>query len=254
MYKELLIFPDGLRDQMVYPDVARELVAEAADAFPVNPLIFNRMPDGKTVQGTYGSAEDGEGWGIPPRIFFGGGRGFIRITGLGAAGAALLEAEAATIGTAVAMKLGTPYSFKMNEGECEVKRSRPHLYRVKQLVLSKKTAAMNAHKSADGRFTRNSVEPLIRRAVIGGIISQARFLDEQCHGPAVMEAEIGTDDMLGLRILEGEVVIGKIKKDARVHALIVTNLVFSVDLELKGPWLSGLLRSRGYGLIRKELV
>jgi len=255
MYKELLIWPLLLEGQVVYPPDAREMVAKACDNFPVDPMIFNRMPDGKLVQGSYGTAEEGEGWGIPPQIFFGGGQGLIRITGLGLDGGDLLGREASTIATAVGTLLNTPYKFKVNTGQCTVKRSEPKVYWVRALMLSKQKNSMNAFKDkATGRFTLASVEPLIRRAVIGGVVSQARFLDEQCNEPALREQQIGTDDMLGLTVLGGEAAVIKAKKDAQVYALIVNNLVFSIDLELKGPWLAGVFRSRGFGLIRQRIV
>lgn len=253
MYTELLIFPDALRDQSLFPDVARELVAEATDAFPVNPLLFNRQPDGKTVQGCYGTASEGEGWGIPPLVCFGASKGCIRLVGFGPEGVALVTNDAPTLGTAVAMHLGnTPYTFKTLSGDCTVERSHPTVYRVRQLVVSKKLNTMNSHKGEDG-FTLQSVEPLIRRALIGGLLSQARFLDEACSGGG-REAAIGTDEMIGLRVLEGRPVIGRIKKDVKAHALIVRDLLVSLDLDLKGPWFAGQLRSRGYGLIRKEVL
>src|SRR6218665_3094904 len=53
-------------------------------------------------------------------------------------------------------------------------------------------------------------------------------------------------------LLDGKEILGRIKKDDKVHALIVRDLVISLDLDLGGPWYAGHLRSRGYGLIRKE--
>ncbi|WP_265307625.1 hypothetical protein [Verminephrobacter eiseniae] len=253
MYAELLIFPDALRNQPLFPDEARALVAQATDAFPINPLIFNRQADGKTVQGCYGTATDGEGWGIPPAVCFGASRGCIRLVGLGPEGVALVINEAPALGSAVAMHLGnSPYTFKTLSGDCTLERSHPRVYRVRQLAVSKKLNAINAHKDGDA-FTIQSVEPLIRRAVLGGLLGQARFLDDACaHGNR--EAAIGTDDMVGLRVLDGKAILGRIKKDAKVHALIVRDLVISLDLDLGGPWYAGHLRSRGYGLIRKEVL
>ena len=253
MYTELLIFPAALKDQPLSPETARELVAEATDAFPVNPLLFNRQPDGKTVQGFYGTAEEGEGWGIPPLVCFGASRGCIRLVGLGPQGTALVTNDAPTVGSAVAMHLGnSPYTFRTMSGDCTVERSHPTVYRLRRLVVSKKLNAINSHKDGE-KFTLQSVEPLIRRAIIGGLISQARFLDETC-GRGGREASIGTDDMIGLRILDGQPIIGSIKKDAKAHALMIRDLLVSLDLDLNGPWFAGHLRARGYGLIRKEVL
>ena len=245
MYKELLIHPECLREKSVLPWCARQLAAAACDAFPVDPAIFQRGADGKNLQAVYGRVDDGEGWGVPPKIFFGGGKGFLRITGLGEEGVRLLDAEAATLATAIANYLGSPYTFRLNQGECTVSRSRPTLYRINNLALSKKMPVINAHRGSNGnKCTLESVEPLIRRAIIGGIVSQARYLG--------LEREIGTDDMLGLRILDGAPTMMRIKKEVRLHALVVGNLVFSIDLDLNGPWLAGTLRSRGFGLIRRK--
>jgi hypothetical protein len=253
MYTELLIFPEALRGKPLFPDVARELVAEATDAFAVDPLLFNRQPDGKTVQGCYGTVRDGEGWGVPPAVCFGASRGCIRLIGLGPTGASAVTEAAPTLGAAIAMHLGnSPYTFKTLSGNCSVARSHPTVYRVRQLAVSKKLQTINRHKEEDV-LTLQSVDPLIRRALIGGLLSQARYLDDACPGEG-REAAIGTDEMIGLRVLDGRPVIGRIKKDVKAHALIVRDLVVSLDLDLKGPWFAGHLRSRGYGLIRKELL
>jgi hypothetical protein len=254
MYAELLIFPDALREQSLFPDAARKLVALATDKFPINPLVFNRQDDGMTVQGGYGTPEDGEGWGVPPVISFGSSRGCIRLVGLGPQGVEILANEAPILGTAIARHLGnSPYKFKTYSGDCTIEQGRPALYRIRQLVISKKINVINAHKRPDGTLTLESVDQLIRRAILGGILSQARFLDDSC-GDLSRSSAIGTDDMVGLRILDGSITFGLIKTGTRAHALIVRNLVFSLNLTLSGPWYAGLLRSRGYGLIRKEVV
>src|SRR6218665_3543952 len=105
MYAELLIFPDALRNQPLFPDEARALVAQATDAFPINPMILNRQADGKTVQGCYGTATDGEGWGIPPAVCFGASRGCIRIVRPGPEGGGLVINEAPALGSAGARPL-----------------------------------------------------------------------------------------------------------------------------------------------------
>lgn len=258
MYREFQIFLECLKGQPVYPDAARSAVAAATRSFDVDPLIFNRQPDGKTVQGTYGNRYDNEGWGMPPLIVFGGGIGCIRIIGLGSTGSHLLSKQAHIIATALSAHYRSLYRFKMHVGTCSLARAQPNIYQIRELVISKKNRAIDALK-IDGVFTLESVAPLIRRSIIGGLISQARFLDESSshsltQSPfAQLELQIGTDETLGLDLISGKAVIGQIKKHPNAYALIVKHLKFKIDLDISGPWYSGHLRSKGMGLISKHI-
>jgi len=252
MYKELLISLPRALNRKLFPDEARALVARAVDGYPVDPLLFHRQPDGKTMQGCYGFAREGEGWGIPPLIAFGGGYGGIRLTGLGRQGAELLAVQTRLVIEALSAYLGAPCRYRFNDGDCRLAYSSPRLYQIDQLVVSKKNRRSFRYREADGRtFLLSSIRPLIQRAIVGGLISQARFLDRHSRSPS-LESEIGTDEMLGLQLLAGRPLIGNIKKGARADALVVRNLVFSLDMELHGPWFAGHLRSRGCGLIRRK--
>jgi hypothetical protein len=77
-------------------------------------------------------------------------------------------------------------------------------------------------------------------------------LDETDNGQR--EREIGTDDMLGLRLLDCKWLGIKAipGKDPKAYCLFAHGLVFSIDLDLQGPWLGGHLRNLGFGLIRKD--
>jgi hypothetical protein len=258
LYREFQIFLECLQGQPVYPDSARSAVAAATRSFDVDPLIFNRQPDGKTVQGCYGNRRDNEGWGIPPLIVFGGGIGCIRIIGLGLTGSQLLSKQAHIIATALSVHYRTLYKFKMYAGMCSLARAQPKIYHIRELVISKKNRTIDALKSG-GAFTLDSVAPLIRRSIIGGLISQARFLDESSSQSSTglpflqLESQIGTDETLGLALISGKPAIGQIKTSPAAYALIIKHLKFAIDLEIGGPWYSGHLRSKGMGRIRKHV-
>lgn len=250
VYSEILFFVKALEGRPIWPQEARAMVARATDAFQVDPAIFHRQTDGKPRQGMVGDAAEGEGWGVPPLVIFGGGQGLIRMVGLSQEGVELVEKTAPIVGTALSMMLESPYTFKRRSGECALKESSGALvYSVKTLALSKKRNAVERAKSPSGEYTLESVDALIRRAVIGGIISEARFLDERDGGSR--ESVIGTDDMLGLTVHEGTPTFVPVKREQPVHALAVSNLVFTMNLDVKGMWYGGILRSHGMGLMRR---
>ena len=248
MFLELQVFPKSFEGQSVYPDVARRMVAAACDGFPIDPAIFARGDDGKTLQGVVGDMATGQGWGVPPRVTFGAGRGVVRVIGLGSSGCDLVSAQASLIATALGQHLRTEYVVKFVRGQCEIEQSRPHLYRIRELVISKKPRAFRRYEQ-DGAYTLESVRPLVMRAIVGGLVSQAQLLDDECPLEASREAQIGTDEMLGLKCLDGLIRIRRIRSGADGFAVVIQRLVISLDLDLKGLWYTGLLRSHGSGLL-----
>jgi hypothetical protein len=253
MFLELQVFPKSLEGQSVYPDVARRMVASACDGFSIDPAIFARGDDGKTLQGVVGDVATGRGWGVPPRVTFGAGRGVVRVIGLGASGSALVAAQAPLIATALGDHLRSECGVKFVRGECHVEQSWPHLYRIQELVISKKPRSFRRYEK-DGAYTLESVRPLVMRAIVGGLVSQAQFLDDECPLESSREAQIGTDEMLGLKCLEGLIRIRRIRSGADGFAIVIQRLLISLDLELKGLWYTGLLRSHGSGLLMSAEV
>lgn len=247
MYKELLLFPDKLREQVVYPDVARKIVAQACDGHEIDPAIFARDAQGKTLQGRYGDDRKGEGFGLPPAIIFDGGMGFIRLYGIGATGTSLLSSQAMSLVSALSNHFGGPLRMEYKEGNCDLKPSKPILYSVRRLVMAKKPSQLE-------RFWKtNAVDRCaeVRKELLSGLISQSRWLDNELGGESNLEGRIPADDALLLDILEGESVPVEIKPG--VSGMAYKNLTFCTNLELSGPWLAGKLRSRGYGMIRRRI-
>lgn len=252
MYRELLIFPQSLKGQPIFPDTSRELIAKACDGLEINPQIFARQANGQTINHVYGHTADGQGYGAVPAVCFGGGSGLIRMYGMGQHGADLLMEEAATIGTAVSKLLGTSYAFKLNEGRCEITPNKPGIYRIRNLVVAKKRYQFAA--IADGRMpTLEEMTPLIRNAIVRGITGQAMAIDEQCENQSeiLLAGQIPNEGALDVRIFHGKPVFIPLKKGKKACALGIHNLEFTMNLRLSGPWFAGHLRSRGFGYIQK---
>ncbi len=247
MYSELIIRPHALADQVIYPEVARKLVAEACDGINVPPLLFNRGPDGKTIQGRYWHPDRNyleAALPLPPVTSFDGGKGFLRIYMLGQPGRDLMLESASLIGTAIGKKVGGPFLFAINEGDCKILTySTPILYSIRRLVVTK-----DPHKSRRYMDTPpEQVEDDLRRIIMRGLISQARWLDQ--HGAGGLECVIPDEHSLGFGIADGQ--FKPILINDRNYAAGYANLTFTLNLELAGPWFAGHLRSRGYGQIRK---
>jgi hypothetical protein len=91
----------------------------------------------------------------------------------------------------------------------------------------------------------------IQNEVVRGLISTARWIDEDLGGASMLEGNIPTNNSLFFDVLEGESVPVEIKPG--IPAAAFKNLTFCMNLELTGPWAVGKLRSRGYGLIRRRI-
>lgn len=252
MYKELLIFPESLKGQPTYPDTVRSLVAKACDGLSVNPAIFARQADGKTIQRVFGHTADGEGYGAVPSICFGGGNGLVRLYGMGVRGDELLSESAGTILTAVSGLLNnTPCRFEIWSGNCEVGHPNGSGFKIRNLVVAKKR--YQYAEFAEKRIpTLVEMTPLIKRAIVRGLIGQALTLDEETHSQ--LARQIPTDDMLDIKIFEGKPVFKPTKAGSKGCVLGVQDLVFTMNISLSGPWFVGHLRSRGFGLIQSGRV
>lgn len=252
MYRELLIFPEGLKGKPVYPDTARSLCAKACDGVEIDPAIFARQPDGLSIQRVFGHTADKEGFGAVPSICFGGGAGFIRMTGLGQTGTDLILKNAGKIATAVSGLLGDcPYRVDLRKGDCKVQPSTgAHPYRIRNLIVSKKRDHF-AGIATSGLPTLAQMEPLIKKAIYRGLVGQALTLDREI-GSHFGEV-IGTEECLDIQIFEGKPFFAPIKEGLKTCALGVHGLTFTMSCRLVGPWYTGHLRSRGFGFIEGGL-
>lgn len=261
MYLELLIFPAALDGQRIYNEFARATVAKACDGFAIDPRVFARGADGNTLNAVYPNG-DGTAIGQPPLIAFGGGKGFIRLTGLGAEGGQVLRDNMQLICAALGAHFQGGYTFRLNEGHCTLVQlyGQVHTYFLPKMLLSKKLNVVRRIKEASGlnqhadRLKLDHVRPLIVDHIKTGLVAQARFLDDSYRavgqsGKANFESSLGTDDLLNIEVHEGGPNFQSIKPGEKAQALFVNDLVITMAVELEGPWYFGGLRSRGNGQI-----
>ncbi|MFN9471028.1 hypothetical protein [Acidovorax sp.] len=258
MYLELLIFPTALNGQRVYNETARSIVAKACESFAVDPRIFARGPEGNSLNAVYPTG-DGTAIAQPPLIAFGGGKGFIRLTGLGAEGVQVLRDNMQMICAALGAHYEGGYRFRFNEGHCTLAQLHGHVhsYFLPKMCISKKPrrllqqAGIQQHGE---RLTLEHVRPLIVEQIKNGLVAQSRFMDESYRsigqpGMATMEGSLGTDEMLNIEVHEAGPNFQSIKPGEKAQALFANEVVITMSVDLGGPWYFGGLRSRGTGQI-----
>lgn len=248
VYRELLIFPKALEGKPMRADEARTLIGTAIGSEAVPPLLFGRDESGALLQPVIPGKNRHEE-NSAPAVTFGGGKGLLRVIGIGREGADAVTAATGVIMMAVSRYLKTACSFKVNEGRHTARCSMPSTYLIRDLCVSKKADIINQYRDFDGHFSLAGITPLIRRALINGLVSSARKADGGCLSP--LEAEIPSDSALGIRVLSGRPYFAPIVPQGRSSALFVGMLTFALNMDLGGPWTAGHLRSRGYGLIIK---
>ncbi len=242
MYAELILRPQRLAEQVIYPDQARKLVAAAVGAYAPQgdpraaafQRFFGRDEQGKTLQGRIGDDREGQGFGRAPEIVFDGGRGFLRVYGIGAAGAELLLTLSTDLYRAISAAHGVAQQ-QLNQGTCEIDRNVkgqmvPH--RIRLMVASKRPGDRLGGLESDRTLS------LLRRHIAGGLISQSELLGRAMQIPRDEEIEILEGRSYPVPIREGVIASG------------LKDVVFAMPCRLKGPWLAGHLRSRGYGFMR----
>ena len=260
MYSELLVFSDAIKDQVMNGSTARAALAKACDNFSIDPKVFARDTAGKPLQAVFTPDADGRVLPKPPLIHFGGGKGFVRLVGLGLEGIALLKAQAPLIATALGAHFGGHISFKMNDGHCTLDTSIPiaRTYFIPVLGITKKESEMKKIAARHERITLEAVTPWIQKLIVDGLVSQARLLDESYRDNgqperAVLESLVGTDDMLDIQVFEGAPHFKELHKGMKGKVLCVSGIAFTMAGDLSGPWTCGVLRSRGWGSIRKAV-
>lgn len=260
MYLELLIFPAALDGQRIYNETARGTLAKACDGFAVDPRVFARGPDGNTLNAVYQNG-DGTVIGKPPLVAFGGGQGFIRLTGLGAEGVQVLRDNAEIICAAIGAHYCGGYRYKLNEGHCTLEQLHGyvHSYFLPKILLSKKTNVFKRLSRPGERLSLEDVKPLIVEQIKSGLVAQSRFMDDSYldigrPGLANLESRLGTDDMLNIEVHEGAPNFQNIKPGEKANGLFVNQVLVTMAVDLGGPWYFGGLRSRGNGRIFRRIA
>lgn len=245
MYREFIFRPRSKSGERIYPEDARRLTAAALDGFGIDPGIFHRDEFGKTRQGVV----EFMGPGIQPGVVFDSGMGFIRLYGIGPAGADLLEAQASKILRGLTAALG-PTSCEIKEGFCTLEDDpeKGSVYFIRKMVIAKKPVQIQ-------KYFRTPIEQVredIARTIARGLLSTASLLDGQDLGGKV---DLKARNLVGRLPYEKSIVV---KSGEPCPVMIAPGVAASgyqhievfIPARISGPWQAGLLRSRGYGFIR----
>jgi hypothetical protein len=242
-YQEVIFRPLSMQATAptIWPDQARAMVGKALHGIEFDRRLFHHNADGTAIMGAFRSFRDASepsgwaGWSLPPIVLFDGGRGFVRLYGLGEEGSKLLRNETPKIFSGLVREHG-PVAVDMREGENEIRYAGyaiPH--RIRSLVVSKSPRVRYAGPVSDPR-----VCAVIRRQIAHGLEAQCELLGMDARDVPRNEE---------IDILEGEPT-GGVAIASGLPVSSYKNLVVSMPVRLVGPWTVGLLRSHGCGMIR----
>lgn len=256
MFVELLLRPASLEGQRIFPLDARRLVAKALDGHGVKEAFFGRQ-----VQRLPGKENDGHQPLTP--IVFDGGKGFIRIYGIGKEGGDLLTDEMGKIVRAVASATNSATSTELRQGN-HLRKNHDWIvtYHIAKLVLSKTGKNSKNPVHANTRRTRcctffdaknelAALVPTITSVIDKGIACFAENIDAENLDPDCLGD--GLPRKMFIEVHEGTPEVSQIHPDRPGHALVIRNLKFSMLGDLYGPWSVGHLRSHGCGLLKKVI-
>jgi hypothetical protein len=195
----------------------------ALDGEPTNKALFWRSDGGKTINS-------------PPAIIFDGGIGVLRVLGFGHDARQIVLEHAGLILDAMTKQFG-PCTIHVSNRHCELVPSSNQIYRVRVMVAAKKPGRFALPLDDAGAVA------LVRKRIADALSQQAELLGES--GAALPdESEI---DILAGRPAR----IPKEMGGTRVLFSAYKDVVFSAPCLLRGPWYVGLLRSHGYGFVRR---
>ena len=244
MYVET-IFRLGKSTERIYPQDARRMIAAALAGDDADPLLFGRNSEGKTLGTRVNRASP------LTAVVYDGGKGFVRVYGVGDAGKKVVTREMGKIASALGKSTNAAISVDIREGKLAFKPAY-RIYRIAKLAIAKPDKVRgDIFFNLTKKF--KTAAPEERTAILQE--ATPMILDIIEKGLVGTADQIGGIDIpanLHLVIHEGEISVDKILGKS-VHVGIVRNLRFSMVGDLTGPWSVGLLRSHGYGLIRREI-
>lgn len=246
-YTELILRPKNMADQTVYPRDARRMLAKSLDGFTVSPQLFGRDATGKTM-GTRVNRR-------PPLVpvIFNGGKGFLRLYGVGDEGRDTLRDDMGTIVTALSRHIGGQVAVEIKEGKFSYKSGMPRSYRINRLALGKHGKVRGDKLFKAWEQSHNAATPENKLAALRTITPVIKETLDWYLGGTADQLGIDLDLNLDINIIDGEIVLDRIHADRPGHVVCIKNLRFFLNGELYGPWAAGHLRGHGFGLIRREI-
>lgn len=250
MYSQMLITPQpgGAHATALWPERARSTLAAACAGSEVPAEFFGHAP------AVY--VEDCALPAPPPIILDATRDGSYRITALGRPGVDMMFSQAPLVYARLVEHLGVLCTFKTYRGPCMAEQSDDAvLYRSRRMVIARKRAQMD-HLLDQGRVSLDVARDLIKRSIVDGIVSQATYLDDTSDTGIL--AALPPSDGIEVDVLAGDITLDPVTHPQRggkpVMALVAKHLIFSLNINLTGPWYCGHVRSKGYGLITKERI
>lgn len=244
MYSELILRPASMSDRRIFPIDARRLVAKAMDGEEIANALFGRAepPQGRVPFGEF----------APVPIIFDGGKGFIRIYGVGRRGSEMLQDGMGRIHRAVSKLTESATQAQYREGIHQRQRGESMVtYHIAKLGLAKpgkeRIKAFQGEGGALARPSLDAITPMVKEIIDRGIMDMAMHLDRE-GGEAPLVPHFPHD--LQIAVHEGEPGIMRIHQDRPGHVMMVRNLKFSMLGLLQGPWSVGHLRSHGCGMLK----
>lgn len=244
MYVEA-IYRLGNTMSRIYPADARRMIAAALLGKETDPLLFGRDSDGKTLGTRVNRASP------LAAVVYDGGKGFVRVYGVGWAGKKVVTQEMGKIASALGEANNSAISVDIKQGKLAFKPAFC-IYRIAKLAIAKPDKVRgDKFFTLVKKFKAATTEerPSILQEATPMILE---IIEKGLVGTAAQIGEIDIPANLHLVIHEGELSVDKMLGKT-VHVGIVRNLRFSMVGNLVGPWSVGLLRSHGYGLIRREI-
>lgn len=193
---------------------------------PIHPRLFWYGHDGMPLDEV-------------PQVTFVGGKSWIGIRAYNQTDALLLYEEFPKLIRLVNGAYNTRAHVQFLEGDYDA-QSGYRNYQIRSLLPRRYFKHAEGQEIWEALKARDRavMEPIARKAIEDGIEAQAERLDIALpYRPQVQDIEIG-----GLRPLK--------IKDRRLNWLF-EGVKFKLNLDLKGPWQVGHVRSRGHGDIRR---
>jgi len=230
MYTTLIFRRSNNEDDLIFPDQSRAIVTEAIGAsnLKFSAEFFTRNDAG---------IQQHE---LP--IIYDGGRGALKVIGVGHKGSALLADHAGELFSAM-MRRGF-YGVDTISGEMKLEYSRPHMYAMRNFIPVKKLKHVNRFWGKSVHEVANELESVI----LSDLERLAWQMDEELIARGI-PSRYSRGIPNTIEFIDGVTTSTQIKPGVWVP--VYRNISFSMPVLIDGPWTVGRFRSLGYGLIRK---
>jgi hypothetical protein len=233
------------------------------------PEFFGHLPAGSNLPQEYRRVSRTHVAGHPdpsmPHPFsFRGGKGKASIIAFGRTAQDKLSTRLISMPGKAKTILG-PVRMEINSGDISVTPHKPTMYYISNLAIARRPETINALRPKIGSpiEVEGSMDS-IKRCILEGLMTQATYLDLDNAQTYIEGSGQRPPDRLMTYIDEysmdcdilsvGHMSIVLVNKGENHKAVAVAHqVVFALDVEIKGPWMAGYMRNSGFGLIGRYL-